>query len=177
MLLPSQSRFMRTGLLTISAALILASESVAAKCIAEAPDAIPAQGVELQEQNTSTDDQTEKDQVGYVYLLNDSGSTLIPGNMNVSDNGKRLVSLPRNAYTVIPLLPGIHLLQPTPTHYNQKVELKVSPGQKYYVVIAYKPGRSWAFPFAGSPVTLREISEQSAAVLLEKMKRIPAVSQ
>jgi hypothetical protein len=38
------------------------------------------------------------------------------------------------------------------------------------VVVAYRPERSWAAPFAGAPHILREITEEQAAPLLRDMK-------
>ena len=105
-----------------------------------------------------------------VYLFNDSGRTLIPSDQVVTDNGKKIASLPRQTYVKLDLAPGTHLLRPKPYLWKQQVSLDVVPGRDYYVVIAYKPERSWAVPFAGAPLVLREITEEEGAPLLREMK-------
>ena len=106
-----------------------------------------------------------------VYLFNDSGRTLIPSDQVVTDNGKKVASLPRQTYVKLELAPGTHLLKPKPALWRQQVFLDVVPGRDYYVVVAYKPERSWAVPFAGAPLVLREITEAEAEPLLGEMKR------
>ena len=107
---------------------------------------------------------------GTLVIFNASGPTLIPGNQVVTDNGARLVSLPRRTYAQVQLAPGAHLLKPDPPLWKQQVLLQVEPGQRYYVVVAYKPERSWAAPFAGAPLILQQITEEQAAPLLAEMK-------
>ena len=109
--------------------------------------------------------------VAQLYVINDSGPTLIPTNQVVTDNGKRLVSLPRHAYAKLELRPGPHLLKPDPPLWKQQVLLNVVAGNRYFVVIAYKPERSWGAPLAGAPLLLREITEEQAAPLLNEMKQ------
>lgn len=105
-----------------------------------------------------------------VYIFNDSGRTLVPGNQVVTADGARVASLPRQTYAVVRLPPGRHLLKPDPPLWKQEVVLDVAPGQRYFVVVAYKPERSWAAPFAGAPLLLRQVTEQEAAPLLQEMK-------
>src|SRR5512147_1510928 len=50
--------------------------------------------------------------VAELYIFNDSGRTLIPSNQAVTDNGRTLVSLPRQVYARLELQPGPHLLKP-----------------------------------------------------------------
>lgn len=107
--------------------------------------------------------------VAYLYVFNDSGRTLIPGNQVVTDNGARLVSLPRQTYARLQIAPGRHLLKPDPPLWKQQILLDAVAGQRYYVVIAYRPERSWAMPLAGAPLILREITEEQAAPLLKEM--------
>jgi hypothetical protein len=104
-----------------------------------------------------------------VYLFNDSGRTLIPSDQVVTDNGKKVASLPRQTYVKLELASGVHLLKPKPALWKQQVSLDVVAGRDYYVVVAYKPERSWAVPFAGAPLVLREITEEEAAPLLREM--------
>ena len=105
-----------------------------------------------------------------VYLFNDSGRTLIPNDQVVTDNGRMVASLPRQTYVKLELAPGTHLLKPKPALWKQQVSLDVVPGRDYYVVVAYKPERSWAVPFAGAPLVLREITAEEAAPLLRELK-------
>lgn len=112
----------------------------------------------------------QEGETGLLYIFNDSGPTLIPGKQVVTDNGARLVSLPRRTYAMVRLAPGPHLLKPNPPLWKQQVQLSVVAGSSYYVVIAYRPERSWALPFAGTPLVLKEITAEQAAPLLAKMK-------
>jgi hypothetical protein len=105
-----------------------------------------------------------------LYIFNDSGRTLIPSDQVITDNGQRLVRLPRQTYIKLQISPGAHLLKPDPPLWKQEVSLNVVAGHRYYVVIAYRPERSWATPLAGAPLILREISEQEAVPLLHEMK-------
>ena len=105
-----------------------------------------------------------------VYLFNDSGRTLIPSDQVVTDNGKKIASLPRQTYVKLDLAPGTHLLKPKPALWKLQVSLDVVPSRDYYVVVAYKPERSWAVPFAGAPLVLREITEAEAEPLLRELK-------
>ena len=108
--------------------------------------------------------------VADLYIFNDSGRTLVPSNQVVTDNGIKLVSLPRQAYSKVQLQPGPHLLKPDPPLWKQQVLLDVVAGNRYFVVVGYKPERSWAAPLAGAPLVLREITEEQAAPLLKEMK-------
>jgi hypothetical protein len=107
---------------------------------------------------------------GEVFIFNDSGPTLIPGNQNVTGNGKRVASLPRQTYVKLIVPPGPLLLRTDPFLWKQEVHLNVEPGKQYYVVVAYKPERSWVVPIAGSPLLLRQISDAEAMPLLGEMK-------
>lgn len=108
--------------------------------------------------------------VAHLFVFNDSGRTLIPSDQVVTDNGKKLVSLPRQTYVRLELPPGPHLLKPDPYLYKQQVLLNVVAGRRYFVVVAYKPERSWAAPLAGAPLVLQEITEDQAAPLLREMR-------
>jgi hypothetical protein len=105
-----------------------------------------------------------------VYLFNDSGRTLIPSDQVVTDNGKKVASLPRQTYVKLDLEPGTHVLRPKPYLWKQQVSLDVVPGRDYYVVVAYKPERSEAWPLAGAPLVLREITAAEAEPLLRGLK-------
>jgi len=103
-----------------------------------------------------------------MYIFNVSGWTLIPQEQKVTDNGKTIVKFPRNTYKKIFITAGHHELRVA----GQKLELDVVEGQTYYVIAGYKPARSWAWPLAGSPVVIKEISEEEASNLLKEMKAI-----
>jgi hypothetical protein len=134
---------------------------VAASCLAQGP---------ASETAASAPETAPEVAAGLLYVFNDSGPTLIPGNQVVTDNGTKLVSLPRRTYARIRLTPGPHLLKPDPPLWKQQVLLNVVPGNRYFVVVAYKPERSWAAPLAGTPLVLHEITEEQAAPLLAEMK-------
>lgn len=105
-----------------------------------------------------------------LVIFNDSGKTLIPSNQKITDNGKPLASLARQTYVTVAVTAGAHLLRPDPYLWKQEVRLTVEPGTTHYLVIAYKPERSWALPAAGAPLILKEISESEAAPLRREMK-------
>ncbi|HJV87606.1 MAG TPA: hypothetical protein VJ698_19210 [Noviherbaspirillum sp.] len=105
-----------------------------------------------------------------LYVFNDSGRTLIPGNQAINDDGKTLASLPRQSWAKIGIAPGLHVLKPFPPLWNQEVTINAVAGHRYYVLVAYRPERSWAGPAAGAPLILREITEEEAAPLLREMR-------
>jgi hypothetical protein len=109
-------------------------------------------------------------QTGDLYIFNDSGHTLMPSNQVVTDNGHKLVSLPRHTYVRLQVAPGHHVLKPDPPLWKQQVSLDVVAGGRYFVVVAYRPERSWAAPAGGAPLLLREITEEAAAPLLREMR-------
>jgi hypothetical protein len=129
--------------------LLLLALCAAAACRAQSPDPV---------------------EVAELWLINDSGRTLIPSDQAITDNGQKLVSLPRQTYTVRPLALGRHVLRPEPPLWKQEVELEAVAGRRYYVVIAYRPERSWARPFAGVPLILRELPEAQATDLIRDMQ-------
>jgi hypothetical protein len=144
----------------ISIAGTLAAAALASSCLAQVPGPETA---------ASTPETATEGAAGLLYVFNDSGPTLIPSNQVVTDNGARLVSLPRRTYAKVRLAPGPHLLKPDPPLWRQQVLLNVVPGNRYFVVVAYKPERSWAAPLAGAPLILHEITEEQATPLLAKM--------
>lgn len=130
-------------------------------CRAQAPEAAAA---------ASASSTTPEVTSGTLYIFNDSGPTLIPSNQFVTDNGIKLAGLPRQTYLRVELAPGRHLLKPDPPLWKQQVALDVIAGNRYFVVIAYRPERSWAWPIAEAPLMLRELTEAQAAPLLKEMK-------
>ncbi len=145
----------------IAIAGTLAAAALTPSCLAQAPGPdTPA----------SAPESPQEVETGLLYVFNDSGPTLIPSNQVVTDNGAKLVSLPRRTYAKVRLAPGPHLLRPDPPLWKQQVLLSVVAGSRYFVVVAYKPERSWGAPLAGAPLVLHEITEEQAAPLLAEMK-------
>jgi len=105
-----------------------------------------------------------------LYVFNDSGRTLIPSNQVVTDNGKQIASLPRQTYVRIFIAPGSHVLRPEPFLWKQEVKLNVQPGDTRYIVIGYKPERSWASPLAGPPLLMKQLTDEESRPLLREMK-------
>jgi hypothetical protein len=105
-----------------------------------------------------------------VVIFNDSGRTLVPTKLKITDNGQPLASLGRQTYVSLTLPAGSHELRPDPFLWKQVVVLDLQPGTTRYVVIAYNPSRSWATPVAGAPLLMREITAEEAAPLLKEMK-------
>lgn len=104
-------------------------------------------------------------------MFNDSAWTLIPSNQKISDNGQLLVSLPRQTYKKIIIKSGQHILRPESSSWEQVIELNVRAGQKLYVVIGYRPLRSWAIPLAGPPIVMKQLTEEEARALINEMKQ------
>ena len=102
-----------------------------------------------------------------LFVFNISGWTLIPGNQDLTDNGKVIISLPRNTYTKVPISSGPHDLG---LKYRKRpnINLNVVSGETYYIVVGYKPERSWALPIAGDPLVIKQISEQEAKPLIKE---------
>lgn len=147
-------------------ALLAAFGSILAFAVVPASRAVEQAPANAASGSAATSQPTTAD----LYIFNDSGRTLVPGNQVISDNGTKLVSLPRQAYAKLQLQPGPHLLKPDPPLWKQQVLLEVVAGNRYFVVVAYRPERSWAAPLAGAPLILREITEEQAAPLLKEMK-------
>ena len=157
--LRSQGTQMRRFLISIAGAL--AAAALAPSCLAQGPEPDTA---------ASTTETAPEVAAGLLYVFNDSGPTLIRSNQVVTDNGTKLASLPRRTYVKVRLTPGLHLLKPDPPLWKQQVLLNVVAGNRYFVVVAYKPERSRAAPLAGAPLILHEITEEQAAPLLTEMK-------
>ena len=102
-----------------------------------------------------------------LYLLNDSGWTLIPLHEDVIDNGNQIASLPRLRYVRIFITPGRHVLRPGPVTLG--ITLDAAPGGTYYVAVAYKSGAPWAFPYAGNPLVIKQVSAHEGRGLIEEM--------
>lgn len=153
-----RGRVMCRRLFSILAALL----ALAAACTGVAQQPTPATAAAHAGEPQSTDS-------AVLYLFNDSGRTLVPGNQVVTDNGVRLASLPRLTYVRLQIAPGLHLLKPDPPLWKQEVRLDAVAGGRYFVVVAYRPERSWSAPLAGAPLILREITQEQAAPLLKEM--------
>lgn len=106
-----------------------------------------------------------------LYVINDSGPTLFSSNQDVTDNGTPIASLPRQTYTRLDIAAGHHEFRFKAFPSGKRVAtLDAKPGGTYYLLVAYSPGRSWALPFGGDPMTIRLIDEQDAAPLMKVMK-------
>ena len=106
-----------------------------------------------------------------LVVLNVSGPTLFPSNQDITDNGQDLVSLPRSTYKRLHIASGLHEFRFKPFPSGKRVaQLNAQPGQTYYLVVGYSPGKSWAFPLGGDPMTIKIVNEEVAAPLLQDMK-------
>ena len=108
-----------------------------------------------------------------LYIFNDSGWTLMPGNQTVTDNGQAIASLPRHTYARVSIARGPHVLRPEPFLWKQEVILNAEPARSYYVVVAYNPERSLGLGLgvAGAPLVLAQLTAEQAAPLLKEMSR------
>ncbi|MEQ6292468.1 hypothetical protein ACFPAG_17845 [Vogesella sp. GCM10023246] len=106
-----------------------------------------------------------------LYVLNNSGATLIASDMNITDNGQPLTSLPRGHYRQLPLAAGEHEFRFREFPQGSRVaKLSAAPGGSYYLLVAYSPGKSWLFPFGGDPVSIRLLPAEEAEKLLRELK-------
>jgi hypothetical protein len=105
-----------------------------------------------------------------VYLFNGSGKTLIGNAYDFELDDRRIAKLARMKYTALSIEPGPHRLEAA----VRKLDFTANAGQRHFVFLAYRPGKSWAFPLGGDPVVLREISEQDALDILPRFEREPA---
>lgn len=106
-----------------------------------------------------------------LYVINDSGPTLIPSNQDVTDNGTPIASLPRQTYIQLNIAAGHHEFRFKAFPSGRRVALlDAKAGDTYYLLVAYSPGRSWALPFGGDPMTIRLIDAQDADPLMKAMK-------
>lgn len=100
-----------------------------------------------------------------LYVFNISGWTLIPSNQDITDNGNLLVSLPRLSYRKVDIPPGVHDLR----LHGRALIVNAERGNRYFVVAGYRPERSWAFPLAGDPVIIKQVTEEEARPLLQEL--------
>lgn len=113
---------------------------------------------------------TAQEPEALLVVLNISGPTLFASNQDITDNGKDLVSLPRSTYKRVSITPGPHEFRFKPFPSGKRVaHLEAQPGSTYYLVVGYSPGKSWAFPLGGDPMTIKIVSEEVATPLLKEM--------
>jgi hypothetical protein len=106
--------------------------------------------------------------VAGLYIFNTSGWTLIPEDQPVLDNGKDMVSLPRNTYAKIMIAAGEHTLG-FPERQKPNLTLDAAKGETYYVLVAYTPQSSWAFHYFTDPIIIKQISEAEAIALMKEL--------
>jgi hypothetical protein len=102
-----------------------------------------------------------------LYVFNASGATLIKNNYEVKADGRRIADLPRSTYSVVAMTPGRHKLEGA----GRKLDLTLVEGQRSFLVVAYQPDKSWAFPLAGSPIMFETVSEGRAKVMISSFSR------
>jgi alpha-tubulin suppressor-like RCC1 family protein len=100
-------------------------------------------------------------QMAVLYLLNNSGRTLLPHSQEMTDNGKTVASLPYQTYVRLLIEPGTHVVRPKPFMWNQQVNLQAEPGATYYVMVV-----NGGIP----PVMLQQLSSGAAESLINHMQ-------
>jgi hypothetical protein len=103
-----------------------------------------------------------------LYVFNASGWTLIQSNYTVKDSGQRIASLPRGTYKRLLIEPGAHELNAV----ERSVKFEALERYRYYFVVAYSPEKSWAFPFAGSPMFVGFVPEEKGRELLTQSTEV-----
>lgn len=110
-----------------------------------------------------------------LVVLNISGPTLFASNQDITDNGVDLVSLPRNTFRRVSISPGPHEFRFKPFPSGKRVaQLNAQAGNTYYLVVGYSPGKSWAFPLGGDPMTIQTVGEEDAKRLMQQMEEVKA---
>jgi hypothetical protein len=110
-----------------------------------------------------------------LYLFNGSGRSLLGGKLGVKCDGKKLAELPRTTFSVVTLNPGPHMLQTTSG--GGKLDLTAESGQRYFVLVAYWPEKSWATTPEDQPLYFAPIEEARAQQLIPRAKRNEAPKQ
>ncbi|BAK77528.1 hypothetical protein NH8B_2730 [Pseudogulbenkiania sp. NH8B] len=106
-----------------------------------------------------------------LVVMNISGPTLVSNNQDITDNGSEIASLPRLTYKTLPIGAGHHEFRFKAFPQGKRVAtLEAESGKTYYLEVGYSPGRSWAFPFAGDPMTIKIIGQDEAFALMKEMK-------
>ena len=106
-----------------------------------------------------------------LVVMNISGPTLVSSNQEITDNGSEIASLPRRTYKTLPIGAGHHEFRFKAFPQGKRVAtLEAESGKTYYLVVGYSPGRSWAFPFGGDPMTIKIVGQDEALPLMKEMK-------
>ena len=110
-------------------------------------------------------------ELAQLYIINVSGPTLFESNQKITDNGEVIASLPRGMYKRMNITEGKHEFRFAAfPDGNRVAKLEAVRGNTYYLAAGYSPSRSWAFPFAGDPMTIKLITEGDAVDLLKEMR-------
>ena len=110
-------------------------------------------------------------ELAQLYIINVSGPTLFESNQNITDNGEMIASLPRGMYKRLYITEGKHEFRFAAFPGGNRVAmLEAVRGNTYYLAAGYSPSRSWTFPFAGDPMTIKLITESDAVDLLKEMR-------
>lgn len=104
-----------------------------------------------------------------LYLFNGSGRSLVGGAITLKCDGKKVAQLPRTSYSVVAVDPGKHDLRTGSG--GGKIELTAEPGQRYFVLAALWPEKSWATTTEDQSLFFAQIEEARARVLIPRAKR------
>ncbi len=105
-----------------------------------------------------------------LYVINASGPTLFSSNQELTDNGHALSSLPRKTWTRLTIPAGPHEFRFRHSPTGRRVaRLDAQAGATYYLVSAYSPGKSWAFPIGGDPLVIKLVDAAQAQALMAEM--------
>jgi len=103
-----------------------------------------------------------------LYAFNASGWTLVPSKYAVHDNGNQVADLERGTYRRVPVAAGVHELKAA----DGTVQVNMLERHRYYFVVEYSPGKSWALPFAGSPMFVGFVPKDKGRALLAESKEV-----
>lgn len=104
-----------------------------------------------------------------LYLFNGSGRSLMGGSMTLKCDGKKIAQLPRTTYSVVAVDRGRHTLQTGSG--GGKLELTAESGQRYFVLAASWPEKSWATTEGDEPLYFALIEEARARALIPRARR------
>lgn len=99
-----------------------------------------------------------------LYVFNISRWTRVPTNLEILDNGKVLINLPWQSYKALTIRTGLHRIR-FADRQRPDVVINARPGNTYYLVVGYRPRRSWNFSVGNDPLVIRRITRHSATPL------------
>lgn len=128
----------------------------------------------------SSEPATLAQEQGKVYFLNVSEfeplglaqavvQEVTGGVLQISEVGNIIANVPKGSFTSVHISAGKHELWVEPPMPGRSVLINVEAGGSSYILLRYSSAKAWAWPFAGDPIEIREISEGEAQERMTKL--------